>query len=85
MLWFFCDGWKREVGYGMLCDVTAGLNVEGHFLLFTSGWYNVHVKPWSKICPPKAEICKLPIESLDLLSLHQRQENLKPVPEELKC
>lgn len=76
---------EREKSVSMLCEVTAGLNMEGHFLLFTSRWYNVHVKPLSKICPPKAEIHKLLIESLDLLSLHQRQKNLKPVPEELKC
>lgn len=58
---------EREKSVGLLREVTAGLNMEARFLLFTSRWYNVHVKPWSKIRPPKAEIHKLLIESLDLL------------------
>lgn len=43
--------------------------MKGHFLLLTSSSYNVYVKPWSKLCPLDAEINKLLIESLDLLSL----------------
>lgn len=35
MLLFVMD--EREKSVGVLCDVTAGLNAEGHFLLFTSG------------------------------------------------
>lgn len=67
ILQLFC-GRKKSVG--MLCDVAAGLNMEGYFLLSASKWHNAHVKPWSKNFRQNPEILKWLIESLDFLSKH---------------